>query len=85
MAHINVIMPIRCFTCHKPVGHLWSGWQYLRLIKGNNPDVVREDLETYGLVRDCCRRMVLTHTEPTSKKEVGRLVRPAKHLRPAKT
>ena len=81
MAHANILMAIRCHTCQKPVGHLWAEWQQRRLQKGNAPADVRKDLDEFGLVRDCCRQMLLTHTEPTAMKETGNLVRPAKHMR----
>ena len=85
MSHANIIIGIRCTTCQKPVGHLWQDWQQQLLEKGNEPSVVRAVFAKYDLRRDCCRRMLLTHTETMAKKEEGRLVRPAKHMRFKKT
>lgn len=54
-----MIIPIRCFTCGKPVAHLWETFDK-RTKGGENPGKVMDDL---GLDRYCCRRMLLTHIE----------------------
>jgi len=54
-----MIIPVRCFTCGKPIGHLWEEYKE-RLEKGENPGKVMNDL---GLERYCCRRMLLTHAD----------------------
>lgn len=54
-----MIIPIRCFTCGKPIGHLFS--QYVeRVAVGEDPKQVLDEL---GLSRYCCRRMFLTHVD----------------------
>jgi DNA-directed RNA polymerase subunit N len=54
-----MIIPVRCFTCGKPIGHLWEEYKE-RFEKGENPGKVMDDL---GLERYCCRRMLLTHAD----------------------
>lgn len=54
-----MIIPIRCFTCGKPIGHLWE--EFARRVKmGEDPGKVLDDL---GVTRYCCRRMLLSHVE----------------------
>ncbi len=54
-----MIIPVRCFTCGKPVGQLWEEYSK-RVEAGENPGKVMDDL---GLERYCCRRMLLTHAD----------------------
>jgi len=54
-----MIIPIRCFTCGKPIAHLWEEYTE-RTEKGQNPEEVLDDL---GLERYCCRRMLLTQVD----------------------
>jgi len=54
-----MIIPVRCFTCGKPIGHLWEDYQN-RVGKGEDPGKVMDSL---GLERYCCRRMLLTHAD----------------------
>ena len=58
-----MIIPVRCFTCGKPVGHLWEEY-VARTGKGENPGKVMDSL---GLERYCCRRMMLTHADLTDE------------------
>ncbi|NMC58640.1 MAG: DNA-directed RNA polymerase subunit N [Candidatus Methanofastidiosa archaeon] len=54
-----MIIPVRCFTCGKVVGHLYE--PYLdRLSKGEETEKILDDM---GLSRYCCRRMLLTHVD----------------------
>ncbi len=53
-----MIIPIRCFSCGKPIAHLYE--KYLELIKKESPKKALEDL---GIERYCCRAMFLTHVE----------------------
>lgn len=54
-----MIIPIRCFTCGKVIGHLYE--EYTRRVQaGEEPDKV---LDSVNLNRYCCRRMFLTHVE----------------------
>ncbi|MFC1454607.1 DNA-directed RNA polymerase subunit N [Candidatus Undinarchaeota archaeon] len=52
-----MIIPIRCYTCGKPIAHLWEDYRK-RTEGGEEPKKVLDDL---GLERYCCRRMLLSH------------------------
>lgn len=54
-----MIIPIRCFSCGKPIAHLWEQFQQ-RCEKGEDAKKVLDDL---GLDRYCCRAMMLGHVE----------------------
>lgn len=54
-----MIIPIRCFSCGKPIGHLWEDF-YERISKGEDKKKVLDDL---GLERFCCRACMMTHIE----------------------
>lgn len=54
-----MIIPVRCFTCGKVVGHLWSEFQK-RVEAGEKPAEVMDSL---GLNRYCCRTTFLTHSD----------------------
>ncbi len=54
-----MIIPIRCFSCGKPVGHLWEEFQQ-RLEKG---EPTKKALDAVGLERYCCRGVFLGHVE----------------------
>jgi len=61
-----MIIPIRCYTCGKPIGHLWEEYQK-EVKKGTKPAKV---LDRLGVERFCCRSVFLTHNDLTHK--VGR-------------
>ncbi|MCD6590459.1 MAG: DNA-directed RNA polymerase subunit N [Candidatus Aenigmarchaeota archaeon] len=54
-----MIIPIRCMTCGKPVGHLWEKYKE-RVARGEDPKTV---LDSLGLERYCCRSLFLTHVD----------------------
>jgi len=54
-----MIIPIRCFSCGKPVAHLWGDFQE-RVKKGEN---AKEVLDSLGLKRFCCRALFLGHVD----------------------
>ena len=54
-----MLIPVRCFTCGKPVGGLWMKFKE-RTEKGENKAKVMNEL---GVERYCCRRMILTHVD----------------------
>ena len=54
-----MIVPVRCFSCGKPVGHLYEKYQK-EMKKGKNAKKVLDDL---GLVRFCCRGVIISHVE----------------------
>ena len=50
-----MIIPVRCFSCGKPIAHLWSQYKE-KIAAGEDPKKVFEDL---GLDRYCCRAIFL--------------------------
>ena len=54
-----MIIPIRCMSCGKPIGHLYEEYQE-RLKKGENAKKV---LDSLGLERYCCRAIFLGHVD----------------------
>ncbi len=54
-----MIIPIRCFSCNKPVAQLWAEYKE-RVTKGENPEKVMTEL---GLERYCCRALFLGHVD----------------------
>ena len=50
-----MIIPIRCFSCGKPIAHLWEEFNE-RLAKGEDSKKILDEL---GLERYCCRAMFL--------------------------
>ena len=53
------MIPVRCFSCGKPIGHLWEDYKE-RVGKGESAEKVMDKL---GLERYCCRRMFLSHKD----------------------
>lgn len=53
------MIPIRCFTCGKPIGQLWDKYKTL-LSKGVKP---ADALTQLGLTRYCCRAVFISHVE----------------------
>jgi len=51
-----MLIPIRCFSCGKPIAHLWEEFKDRVEKKGEDPAKVLDDL---GLERYCCRAMFL--------------------------
>lgn len=54
-----MIIPIRCWSCGKPIAHLWEEYKE-RADKGEDRKKV---LDSLGLDRYCCRAMFLGHVE----------------------
>lgn len=54
-----MIIPIRCWSCGKPIGHLWSEFTE-RVAKGDSRKKV---LDSLGMERYCCRSMFLGHVD----------------------
>ncbi|MDI6736974.1 MAG: DNA-directed RNA polymerase subunit N [Nanoarchaeota archaeon] len=54
-----MMIPIRCFSCGKPIGHLWEEYN-ARVAKGEDRKKVMDDL---GLKRYCCRTQFLGHID----------------------
>jgi len=54
-----MIIPVRCLSCGKPVGHLWEEYKE-RVAKGEDRKKV---LDSLGLERYCCRALFLGHID----------------------
>lgn len=54
-----MIIPIRCMSCGKPVGHLYSDYKE-RITKGEDRKKVLDEL---GLQRYCCRALFMGHVD----------------------
>lgn len=58
-----MLIPIRCFTCGKPIGHLWEAYQ--KEVKAGRKR--KNVLDKLGLERYCCRSIFLTHVDLTQQ------------------
>lgn len=58
-----MIIPVRCPSCGKPVGHLWEEFKK----RTENGEDSKEVLDDLGLERYCCRSLFLTHTDLIQK------------------
>ena len=54
-----MIIPVRCFSCGKPIGQLWDEFKK-RVADGENQKKVLDEL---GLERYCCRSVFLGQTD----------------------
>ena len=54
-----MIIPIRCFSCGKPIAHLYKSFKE-RVEKGEEPKKVLDDLD---LKRYCCRSVFVSHID----------------------
>jgi len=54
-----MIIPVRCFSCGKPVSKDWMAFKE----KIDGGEDVGKVLTSLGYFRYCCRRMFLTHSE----------------------
>ena len=54
-----MIIPVRCFGCGKPIGHLWEKYKQ-RVANGEEAGKVMDNL---GLDRYCCRTALLGNAE----------------------
>ncbi|MBS3153058.1 DNA-directed RNA polymerase subunit N [Candidatus Woesearchaeota archaeon] len=55
-----MIIPIRCYSCGKPIAHLWS--KFLEMTNNREKDV-KESLDKLGLKRYCCRSHFMGHID----------------------
>ena len=58
-----MIVPVRCFSCGKVVGDFWEEFEK-RSQKGEPAGKV---LDSLGVERYCCRRMLLSHVDLTDE------------------
>ena len=54
-----MIIPIRCFSCGKPIAHLWE--EYKKRVEQG--EIAKKVLDELGLERYCCRAMFLGQTD----------------------
>ena len=54
-----MIIPVRCFSCGKPIGHLWEQFKQ-RVKEGEKPGKIMDEL---GLERPCCRAVFIGQTD----------------------
>ncbi|MFW9855474.1 MAG: DNA-directed RNA polymerase subunit N [Candidatus Thorarchaeota archaeon] len=53
------MIPIRCYTCGKIIAQYYE--DFLEGLKEGKE--TKELLDSFGLTRYCCRRMLITHVE----------------------
>ena len=54
-----MIIPVRCFSCGKPIAHLWEQFKQ-RVKEGEKPGKIMDEL---GLERPCCRAVFIGQTD----------------------
>ena len=54
-----MIIPVRCYTCGKVIGHLYEEYQRREAMGENRKEI----LDSLGLKYYCCRRMFLAHAD----------------------
>ena len=54
-----MIMPVRCFSCGKPIAEYWDQFQQKQK-KGEKVEDIFNELK---ITRYCCRRMLSAHVE----------------------
>jgi DNA-directed RNA polymerase subunit N len=54
-----MMVPVRCFTCGNVIGRYWDEYRE-RTARGEKPRAI---LDSLGVTRYCCRRMLLTHVD----------------------
>ena len=54
-----MIVPVRCFSCGKVVASEWEEYQK-KIGMGEDPQKI---LDSLGLTRYCCRRMLLSNAD----------------------
>lgn len=50
-----MIIPIRCFSCGKPMGHHWEQYQ--------SADDKKKAMDDMGVDRYCCRALLMGHVD----------------------
>jgi len=54
-----MIIPIRCWSCGKPIAHLWQEYND-RVSKGEDRKKI---LDSLGVDRYCCRAQMMGHVD----------------------
>ncbi len=78
-----MIIPIRCFTCNKPIAHLWIDYEKMlqteydkiddfdkyqnKLDSEEKQSIESKILDELKINRYCCRRMFLGHVDLCEK------------------
>jgi DNA-directed RNA polymerase subunit N len=55
-----MIIPVRCWSCGKPIGQMWEEFDQKVHKKGEPAKKVLDDL---GVHRYCCRAQLMGHTD----------------------
>ncbi len=53
-----MIVPMRCFSCGKPLSHLYEDFQ-----EKSKKDGVRKALDDLNIERFCCRSQMIGHVD----------------------
>jgi DNA-directed RNA polymerase subunit N len=56
-----MIIPIRCWSCGKPVAHLWE--EFNERLEKEGEENRKKILDELGLERYCCRALFLGHVD----------------------
>ena len=59
LVFLLMIIPVRCFSCGKPIGHLWEQFKK-RTAEGESAEKVLNDL---NIEKMCCRAVFLGQTD----------------------
>jgi DNA-directed RNA polymerase subunit N len=54
-----MIIPIRCFSCGKPIAHHWKEFKE----RSENGENKKEILDSFGFDRYCCRAAFMGHVD----------------------
>jgi len=54
------MIPVRCFTCGKVIGHLWE--EYKRRVDEEGEDSGKV-MSEFGVERYCCRQVFLSNVD----------------------
>lgn len=56
-----MIIPIRCWSCGKPIAHLWE--EFNQRLEKDGEENRKKILDDLGLTKYCCRAMFLGHVD----------------------
>lgn len=56
-----MIIPVRCFSCGKPVGDAFE--EFVKRTQNSNKEKPEKVLDDLGITRYCCRRTIFSHVE----------------------
>ena len=64
-----MIIPVRCFSCGKPISHLWEKYKQ-RVESGEDSKVA---LDSLGVDKFCCRSVFVSNVDMV--REIGQFER----------